>query len=139
MTTLRYTLLTDGSSDRALLPILTWLLQQNGVRRAIEAAWADLGRLNPSPKRLPDRIRCSLAAFPCDLLFVHRDAEKESFESRKTEIVAAVQTIRQSAMTPTVPVIPDFINDFSPLRGLTAFQHLERDIKQVIEDRGWNA
>ena len=28
MQTLRYTLLADGSSDRALLPILTWLLRQ---------------------------------------------------------------------------------------------------------------
>ena len=28
MQELRYTLLADGSSDRALLPILTWLLRQ---------------------------------------------------------------------------------------------------------------
>lgn len=35
MNELRYTLLSDGPSDRALLPILTWLLRQNGVTGAI--------------------------------------------------------------------------------------------------------
>ncbi len=31
MSELRYTLLADGSSDRALLPMLTWALRQQGV------------------------------------------------------------------------------------------------------------
>ena len=31
MDALRYTLLADGSSDQALVPILTWLLRAQGV------------------------------------------------------------------------------------------------------------
>lgn len=37
MQELRYTLLADGSSDRALLPILTWLLRQSCGAIPIEA------------------------------------------------------------------------------------------------------
>ena len=80
MSELRYTLLTDGSSDAALLPILTWLLTTNGVAWAIQAEWADLRRVRRS-RKLADRIILSLALYPCDLLFVHRDAEKEPRES----------------------------------------------------------
>lgn len=50
MEELRYTLVAEGGSDRALLPVLDWLLIENGVRCPIQAAWADLGILP-----LPDR------------------------------------------------------------------------------------
>ena len=46
MRELRYTLVTNGSSDTALLPILTWLLKMQGVSCAIQAEWADLRQLH---------------------------------------------------------------------------------------------
>lgn len=85
MTILRYTLLSDGSSDRALIPILNWILIQNGVG-AIQPSWADLGRLRNPPQSLSERIRLSVDFYPCDILFVHRDAEGESRQSRTMEI-----------------------------------------------------
>ncbi|MFQ5435507.1 MAG: hypothetical protein ACE5FD_11580, partial [Anaerolineae bacterium] len=33
--------------------------------------------------------------------------------------------------------ISGFIDDFSPLRELSAFTALEQDIKQIIETQGW--
>ena len=61
MSELRYTLVADGSSDAALLPILDWLLIQNGVRRPIQKAWANPGALPlPDRPKLADRIRVSL-------------------------------------------------------------------------------
>jgi hypothetical protein len=45
MKEIRYTLITDGSSDRALISILTWLLIELGVNIPIQSAWADLARL----------------------------------------------------------------------------------------------
>lgn len=87
----RYTLVTDGSSDRALIPILNWLLIENGVVRPIQPAWADFGVFSlPDRTSLVDRIRLGLVYYPCDLLFVHRDAERESRESRVQEIDEAV-------------------------------------------------
>ncbi len=44
MKELCYTLLTDGSSDIVLIPILTWTLIENGVKCAIhiQSEWADV-------------------------------------------------------------------------------------------------
>jgi hypothetical protein len=211
MKALRYTLLTDGSSDAALIPILTWLLITNGVGGAIQAEWADLRGVCQS-RKLVNRIIPSLDLYPCDLLFVHRDAEREPREKRVHEINKAIKKIVASHSVPpavcVVPVrmqeawllfdeaairhasgnrsgrqplhlpplrqlekvfdpkvelhkrlkqashlsgrrlkrfpvrqrarrVPEFIDDFSPLRALSAFAALEEDIQQIIEQRSW--
>ena len=107
MDELRYTLVTDGSSDAALLPILDWLLRENGVRRPIQSVWADLRTL-PSPERpgLSNRIRASLVSYPCDLLFVHRDAERGTRERRVQEIHKAVADLSEGLSPTFVGVIP---------------------------------
>ena len=210
MDRLRYTLLSDGSANKALMPILTWLLQQHLPRVAIQGEWADL-RLLPSPPsraRLDERIRLSCDLYPCDLLFVHRDAENASVDERFSEINEAVQQAQSLIQVPpkvcVVPVrmleawllfdlygirraagnphgtqslnlphlrqlenlpnpkatlyqvlrnaselrgrrlrsfnqhvalhrIPEYIDDFSPLRNLVAFRKLEVDTTAAIE------
>lgn len=94
MKDLRYTLLSDGSSDKALLPILTWLLQQYVDNFAIQAERADLTRLPSPPKTLEERIKWSLQLYPCDILFVHRDAEKQSYKQRQKEINLAFENVK---------------------------------------------
>ena len=107
MKELRYTLLSDGSSDRALLPIITWLLREHRVDCAIQSTWADLRRLPKPPKTLPLRIISSLELYPCDLLFVHRDAEREPRENRVAEIREAITLAVESVpVPPTVCVVP---------------------------------
>ncbi len=57
MTELRYTVVTDGSSDVALIPILTWLLRANGVAYAIQPTWADLRQVHrPKQMKLEDKV-----------------------------------------------------------------------------------
>jgi len=68
MSNLRYTLLADGSSDRALIPILTWLLREQEVVLAIQSEWADMARLRRPPRGLEERIEAALMLYPCDLL-----------------------------------------------------------------------
>jgi hypothetical protein len=205
---LTFTLLSDGSSDRALIPVLRWLLLQNSARDFSDQ-WADLRSLRPPPKLLSEKIRMTLALFPCDLLFVHRDAEGESREVRVVEIrehlraAGSQQTavcvvpvrmqeawllfdelaIRSAADNPrgretlSIPSLKkleelpdpksllwdllanasglrpgrlrrfeparrihrlaDLIEDFSPLRRLSAFQALEEDLRQLLEERSW--
>lgn len=110
MKELRYTFLTDGSSDKALIPLLDWLLREHRVRCPIQPQWADLRRVPRPPKTLPERIALSLRLYPCDLLFVHRDAEGELLTARKTEILAALDRARTGTDWPhaltTVCVIP---------------------------------
>lgn len=214
MNELRYTLLSDGSSDSALIPILTWVLRAAGVQWAIQAEWAELRLLRVAPKSLPERIRWSLELYPCDLLFIHRDAEKQSRQRRMQEIQHAVQEAAESISVPSViPVIPvrmqeawllfdetalriaaanprgretlqlpriaelerlsdpkavlhsllneasglsgrrlkkfapryaahrvaELIEDFSPLRELSAFQLVEAEIERLVTEQGWNA
>lgn len=210
MNILRYTLLSDGSSDRALLPILNWILSQHLSHYAIQAEWADLRRLRTPPRRLPDRIITCLDLYPCDLLFIHRDSERSNPENRYSEITRAKNIIHSDTEIPSivgiVPIhmmeawllfnenairkaagnphgekvlalpniselenisnpkqilkdilieaselkgrrlktfrktiakaihrIPDYIDDFSPLNNLSAFQKLESDINTVID------
>jgi hypothetical protein len=101
---LRYTLLSDGSSDKALMPILTWLLRSQGVSSPVQSEWADLRRLPAPPRALTDRILRAVDLFPCDLLFVHRDAEREPHTSRVDEIEAALATA--GLTLPAAPVVP---------------------------------
>jgi len=209
----RYTLVTDGSSDRALIPILNWLLIENGVGRPIQPAWADFSVLSlPDRTKLVDRIRLGLVYYPCDLLFVHRDAERESRESRVQEIDEAIACLPEDLSPKYVCVIPrrmqeawllvdeaaikaaagnkgyagqlempvvsrlenladpksvlnellrqasdlnrrrqrsfrvakharlvtEFIDDFSPLRQLSAFSALEEEVSIAIQENRWH-
>jgi hypothetical protein len=107
MDEIRYTLITDGSSDRALIPILTWVLRERGGVNRIQPEWADLGRLPRPPAALKNRILAAIDLFPCDLLFVHRDAEKEDPEHRYKEIYDALnEAFTQGFQTPAVCVVP---------------------------------
>lgn len=102
MESLRYTLLADGTSDDALLPLLTWLLRQNGVSSPIQEQFANLQNLPRPTRGLPERIEAALDLYPCDLLFVHRDAEKEPAQLRHAEIASAAL----SSPVPVVAVVP---------------------------------
>jgi hypothetical protein len=66
-------LVADGTSDRVLLPILTWSLKQHDVD-TVMAQWADLSRIHRPPD-LRGRLKAALDLYPCDVLFVHRDSE----------------------------------------------------------------
>ena len=85
------------------MPILDWLLCQHCSEYAVESEWADLGKLRQPPKALPDRIRVALDIYPCDLLFIHRDAEKEPFETRHAEIIRALEGL---VTPPAICVVP---------------------------------
>lgn len=107
MTDLRYTLISDGSSDQALIPILTWLLRENGIRHAVQPYWADLARLPTPPRELREKIIWAVNLYPCNLLFIHRDAETGDRETRLGEIrEAVVEVLARSSIPPRVCVIP---------------------------------
>lgn len=106
MTELRCTLISDGSSDAALLPILRWLLVTNGLQTAVQAEWADLRLLPEPPQTLAEKITRGCDLFPCDLLFVHRDAERETRETRLAEIHKEVDKAFFDQQIPYICVIP---------------------------------
>ena len=104
MNEIRYTLLGYGPSDKALLPLLRWLLMEHFVDYAIQSAWADPYLLQGA-HGLSERIRKSVDLYPCDLLFVHRDAESQPMGDRIEEIKAALIPL-PDLQKPVVHVIP---------------------------------
>lgn len=210
MKELRCTLLTDGPSDRALIPVLQWVLRQQ-VPFAVNIDWADLRRLRRPTRHLAARIARTVELFPCDLLFVHRDAEGEQRERRVEEIEAALAAVDSWDRDRTVAVVPmrmteawllidaaalrsaagnprgsvrlsipavrqleglpdpkktlhdlirrasslggrrlsrfrmdqavhrlaQTIQDYSPLRDLSAFRALEEEVEKTLTERGW--
>lgn len=109
MTLLRWTLLSEGSSDQALMPILTWLLDRHFPAVDTKGEWPDLRRLRHPPRDLKTRIRTAIELRPCDLLFVHRDSNAVGPEARRREILTTFEEAfpgheSRPALIPVVPV-----------------------------------
>jgi hypothetical protein len=103
MEELRYTLLGNGSSDRRLIPVVTWLLQQH-TPLPVASTWADLGFLLARPTSLQERVRMSLRYYPAPILFVHRDAETATRQDRVDEIERALSGLRVGQYVCVVPI-----------------------------------
>ncbi len=100
---LRYTLVSDGPTDRALLPIIDWVLLAlpSIEERGIEPRWADLRNLDRGAG-LAGKVAQALHHYPCDVLFVHRDAESSEPAVRRHRL----EEIRRAMPPHTVPCIP---------------------------------
>lgn len=98
---LQGTLVAEGPSDRRLLPILSWVVRENGGGTiAIEHAQF----FGNKPATLSGRIKRAVELFPCDILFVHRDNDNAPDGSRLAEITVGV--VDAKVQPPWVPVIP---------------------------------
>ena len=106
MPELSYTLITDGTSDRALIYHINWLLRMHLPNVAINSQWADPERLFFQNRNLRQRIEATLNSHHCDILFVHRDAEREPRKSRVDEILKAIEDLGADRYVPTVCVVP---------------------------------
>lgn len=103
----RFTLLADGPGDEALMPVLNWLWQQHRPDELCIGQFADLEYSGLRSRALEYRLAPALDLYPCDVLFVHRDAEKESPEKRVQEIHSALAVaFAASARPPAVCVVP---------------------------------
>ncbi len=105
MKVLRHTLVSDGATDANLIPIIDWSLKQIGVSLS-EGVRAEFRRLHQPPNGLAERLVKAIELHPCDVLFVHRDAEGQSSETRIAEIREAFATIPHGVQPPAVAVIP---------------------------------
>jgi len=106
MSPVRYTLITDGPSDRCLRRIINWVLEAiPGVASVgFVDQFADVRELSERPHGRGQKAKLAVKLFPCDVLFVHRDAERASRATRVDEIIQAVQGIALLRYVPVVPV-----------------------------------
>ncbi|OQY27356.1 MAG: hypothetical protein B6244_10870 [Candidatus Cloacimonetes bacterium 4572_55] len=111
-------LLSEGSSDHALIPILTWILEKNantncsldfkridlsGVRtqNILKKPTKEKKKISP----LGRKLITALLREPCDLLFIHRDADKVGRKKRIEEINKAWEEAKKE-----IEKIPLFIS-----------------------------
>lgn len=106
MSDLRYTLLADGPADRALIPILDWLLREHLPSQPVQPQFAELRSVRRPPVSLVERLKVSIALYPCEILFVHRDAEAEPPQNRVGEINLALQQASLEGTPPLCCVVP---------------------------------
>ena len=77
------TLVTDGSSDKLLKPLIELLIAEHtDLPYQVNCAEG----LPPLAAGLESRIKSALENFPCDFLFVHRDDEGVGIQVRQREI-----------------------------------------------------
>ncbi len=88
------TLVTDGSSDKLLAPLIELLFSAH-TELAYQVNCAE--GLPPLSSGLTARIDSALALFPCDFLFVHRDAEGVEASIRQQEIETNWSNSQQTA------------------------------------------
>ncbi|MBI4626322.1 MAG: hypothetical protein HY736_24275 [Verrucomicrobia bacterium] len=100
----RFTLVADGPSDSALMPILTKLLRADPRVTEIDGQFAHPTMLPRVREGLAARAVAALSLFPANLLFVHRDAERERHDVRRQEIMETLRELLQ--VRPFVPVVP---------------------------------
>ena len=91
-------LLGEGTSDRALMPVLRWVVER-ATPAPFTIEWVPSARLSMGP-RLVDKVRGALQVQPCDLLFVHRDADNLRPEVRTEEVHSAVGAHPHVAVVP---------------------------------------
>lgn len=88
------TLLADGPTDRALFPIIRWLWAQHFPQESVKLEFADFSATKLADSRkVTDRLQPALELFPCDVLFIHRDAEKAPPERRYEEVAEAISAL----------------------------------------------
>ena len=101
------TFLSDGSFDAALIPILQWVMEEQLGIGSTRFAWADLQRLPHPPRLLVERMVAAVTLYPCQILFVHRDAENQPAVKRYEEVQGAMESVRQKGhKLPHVCVVP---------------------------------
>lgn len=94
MRTIDYVLIGDGTSDRALLPILAWALRKS----APDHLFAPQPFVHRGSRAVASVIDDARSKYRPDLIFVHRDAERIPLATRRTEIPTVDYVV------PVVPV-----------------------------------
>lgn len=97
-------MVSDGSTDANLIPIIDWVLKHSAGVQLSEGQHADFFRLHQKPRNAVERLLCAVDNYPCEVLFIHRDAEKEEPQVRFDEIKQAFQRAR--LQLPAVAVVP---------------------------------
>lgn len=106
MKELKYTLIADGSSDKTLLRIIKWLLDDLYPKLPTEGIIADFRGLPDPPKTLNKKLNAAKRYFPSDIVFIHRDTESVNPKSINQRLTEIRKEIGEREFEKTVCIIP---------------------------------
>jgi len=109
MESIRFTLIADGSSDKALMNIIKWVLDDLFPTTPNKGTYGDFRMLQKPPKKdeVHKQIQFAQHYYPFDILFYHRDAESNNttiIEERITEIKGQLDAEFNQKIVCIVPV-----------------------------------
>lgn len=107
MREIKFTLIADGSSDKTLIRIIKWLLDDLFPTVPNRGLFADFRHLPSPPKTLKEKIVAAKNYYPYDFVFIHRDAEKPDTRmvgTRLKEIEKEIGAIEYEKAICVVPV-----------------------------------
>jgi hypothetical protein len=103
---IQFTLFADGPTDRALLPVLDWLIRETQSPDTIAYEFLSRPQFH-AQLNFTERLQTALDLAPCNILFIHRDAEKQGPLLRYDEIAKAVENLSaRHANVPHLCVVP---------------------------------
>ena len=106
MMELKYTLIADGSSDKTLLRIIKWSLDDLYPTLPNEGSFADFRVIPNPPKGLVDKVTTAKHYYPYDVIFIHRDAESTNIKIIEQRLKEINREIGEAEFQKTVCVIP---------------------------------
>ena len=107
MSLVRHTLVCEGATDANLIPIIDWTLKEVAGVAVSAGVRAEFWRLPSPPTSLAERVLKAIELFPCEVLFIHRDSDREPAARRYHEIREALNAAFESGQElPAVAVVP---------------------------------
>lgn len=108
MKLIRYTLIADGSSDKALMNIIKWLLDDLYPKTPNKGTFADFRNLKQPPKKgdVKGQIEFAKFLYPFDILFYHRDAETNKRNVIDDRIFEITKHLSEDLLPKTIFIIP---------------------------------
>ena len=88
--TIQYTFCSEGPSDRVLQHHINWALEKL-TTLPFTGEWADPSVFENRDRDVATRAAQAVSFYPCNLLFVHRDADGDGYEGRREEIREALR------------------------------------------------
>jgi len=100
---IKYTFCNEGPSDRVLQHHINWSLERL-TKLPFDGEWADPSIFESRDRDVATRAAQAVAFYPCNLLFIHRDADGEGFDARRAEIREAMR--RAGIGVAAVAIVP---------------------------------
>lgn len=108
MELIRYTLIADGSSDKVLMNVIKWLLDDLYPEIPNKGTFGDFRNLRNPPKKgdVKRQVQYAQHFYPFDILFYHRDAESNKNNIVEERIAEIIEQLEEDIIPKTVCIIP---------------------------------